>query len=69
MCVFVSMCACMCVHVCVWQEDWTCHTCVVDVEQSRDFLSSSNTLSSDCSLFLVPCSLSRTTSLGWFVQR
>jgi len=41
-----------------------CHTCVVEVVKSRNFLSSSNKLSSDSSLFLVPCSLSRITSLG-----
>ena len=34
----------------------TCHTCVVDVDESRDFLSSYNKLSSDCALYLVPCS-------------
>jgi hypothetical protein len=28
----------------------TCHTCVVDVDESRDFLSSSDKLSSDSSI-------------------
>ncbi len=42
----------------------TRHTWVVDVVRSRDFLSSSNNLSSDCSLFLV---LEQLLSESWLL--